>query len=122
MVAYLDVLGPVVLNRIISNLDGTLIITQEWHLVTMNTIILQGFPHPKKLSTTTHGCHMLGFGVEGDTQFCFLEYQLTKDLSRNWQVPEVDFLSTLSPAQSEFEYPTSSKLDPFEYQRPKVGV
>jgi hypothetical protein len=60
--AYLDVLGLVVLNRIMSNLDGTLIVTQEWHLVTMNTIILQGLPHPKELSTTTRGRHILGFG------------------------------------------------------------
>jgi hypothetical protein len=45
-----------------SNLDGTLIIIQEWHIVTMNTIILQGLPHPKKLSTTTRGHHILRFG------------------------------------------------------------
>jgi hypothetical protein len=62
VVADLDVLGLVVLNRIMSNLDGTLIVTQEWHLVKVNTIILHGFPHPKKLSTTTRGRHILGFG------------------------------------------------------------
>jgi hypothetical protein len=42
MVGDLDVLGLVVLNRIMSNLDGTLIVTQEWHIVKVNTIILQG--------------------------------------------------------------------------------
>jgi hypothetical protein len=47
VVANLDVLGLVVLNWITSNLDGTLIVTQEWHLVTMNTLILQGLPHPR---------------------------------------------------------------------------
>jgi hypothetical protein len=62
MVADLDVLGLVVLNRIMSNLDGTLIVTQEWHLVKVYTIILHGLPHPKKLSTTTHGRYILGFG------------------------------------------------------------
>ena len=36
--------------------------------------------------------------VDIDTQFCFLDDQHTKDLPRNWQVPEVDFLPTLSPA------------------------
>jgi hypothetical protein len=41
VVAYLDVLGLVVLNQIMSDLDGTLIVTQEWHLVTMNAIIIQ---------------------------------------------------------------------------------
>jgi hypothetical protein len=61
VVANIDVLGLVVLNWIMSNLDGTLIVTQEWHLVTMNTLILQGLPHPKKLSITTRGHHILGF-------------------------------------------------------------
>jgi hypothetical protein len=62
VVAYVDVLGLVVLNQIMSNIDGTLIVTQEWHLVIMNTIILQGLPHPKELSRTTRDRHMLGFG------------------------------------------------------------
>jgi hypothetical protein len=61
MVADLDVLGLIVLNRIMSNVDGTLIVTQEWYLVKVNTIILHGLPHPKKLSTTTRGRHILGF-------------------------------------------------------------
>jgi hypothetical protein len=45
-----------------SNLDGTLIVTQEWNLVAMNSIVLQCLPHPKELSTTTHRGHILGFG------------------------------------------------------------
>jgi hypothetical protein len=62
MVEDLDVLGLVVLNRIMSNLDGTLIVTQEWHLIEVNTIILHHLPHPKELSTTTCDRHILGFG------------------------------------------------------------
>jgi hypothetical protein len=58
----LNVLRLVALNRIMSNLDGTLIITQEWNLVTMNSIVLQRLPHPKELSTTTRRGHILGFG------------------------------------------------------------
>jgi hypothetical protein len=58
----LNVLCLVVLNQIMSNLDGTLIVTQEWNLVTMNSIVLQHLPHPKELSTTTHRGHVLGFG------------------------------------------------------------
>jgi hypothetical protein len=104
----LNVLCLIVLNRIMRNLDVTPIVTQEWNLVTMNSIVLQRLPHPKELSTTTRHGHILGFGGG--------------DLPRNWQAPEDDFLSTLSPTQSESEYPTISKLDPFGYQRPKVGV
>jgi hypothetical protein len=58
----LNVLRLVVLNRIMSNLDGTLIVTQEWNLVTMNSIVLQCLPHPKELSITTRHGHILGFG------------------------------------------------------------
>jgi hypothetical protein len=122
VVADLYVLHLVVLNGIMSNLDGTLIVAQKGHLVTINTIILQGLAYPKKLCTTTSGHHILNFGGERDTQFCFFEDQQTNDLPRNCQALELDFLSTLSPAQSESEYPISSNLDPFGYQRPKVGV
>jgi hypothetical protein len=58
----ISVLHLVVLNRIMSDLDGTLIVTQEWKLVTMNSIILQRLPHPKELSTTNRGRQVLGFG------------------------------------------------------------
>src|SRR6266480_1236617 len=60
--------------------------------------------------------------VDRETQFCCLDDQHTKDLPRNWQAPEVDFRLTLSPAQSESEYPTRSKLAPLGYQSPKFGV
>ena len=59
---------------------------------------------------------------ERDTQLCFLEDQLTKDQPRNWHPPEVDFLSTLSPAQSESVNPSSLKFAPLGYHKPKFGV
>jgi hypothetical protein len=66
----LNVLRLVVLNQIMSNLDGTLIFTQEWNLVAMNSIVLQCLPHPKELSTTTCRGHVLGFsGGEGHAIF-----------------------------------------------------
>jgi hypothetical protein len=118
----LNVLRLVVLNEIVSNLDGTLIVTQEWNLVTMNSIVLQCLPHPKELSTTTHGQHVLGFGGGERHIVLLLGRPTNQGPTKNRQAPEVDFLSTLSLAQSESEYPTSLKLDPFEYQRPKFGV
>jgi hypothetical protein len=63
MMTDLNVLRLVVLNRIMSNLDGTLVVTQEWNLIAMNSIVLQHLPHPKKLSTTTCRGHILGFGA-----------------------------------------------------------
>jgi hypothetical protein len=53
------------LNRIMSNHDGTFIVTQEWHLVKVNTVNLHGLPHSKKLSTTTRDRHILCFGGGG---------------------------------------------------------
>jgi hypothetical protein len=56
--------------------------------------------------------------VERDMQFCFLEDQHTKDLPRNWQAPEVDFLSSLSAAQSESVKQQREKYEPLGYQSP----
>jgi hypothetical protein len=41
--------------------------------------------------------------VERATEFCFFEAQDTKDLPKNWQVPDVLFLLILHPAQSASE-------------------
>jgi hypothetical protein len=41
--------------------------------------------------------------VERATEFCFFEAQDTKDLPKNWQVPDVLFLLILQPAQSASE-------------------
>jgi hypothetical protein len=62
LIMDLNVLRLVMLNWILSNLDGTLVVTQEWNLVAMNSIVLQCLPHPKELSTTTCRRHILGFG------------------------------------------------------------
>src|SRR5215216_2709556 len=51
----------------------------------------------QKLAAATYSASV----EESDTQFCFLEDQLTKERPRNWHPPEVDFLSTQSPSQSE---------------------
>jgi hypothetical protein len=58
--------------------------------------------------------------VERATRFCFFEAQDTRDLSRNWQVPDVLFLSILHPAQSASEYPIKSNVDPLGVQKPKL--
>jgi hypothetical protein len=60
--------------------------------------------------------------VERATEFCFFEAHDTRDLPKNWQVPDVLFLSILHPAQSASEYPIRSKVDPLRYQSPNLGV
>jgi hypothetical protein len=58
--------------------------------------------------------------VEISTKFCFFEAHDTRDLPRNWQVPDVLFLSILHPAQSASEYPIKSKVDPLGVPKPKL--
>jgi hypothetical protein len=53
---------------------------------------------------------------------CLREDQDTKEEPKNWQVPEVDFLSNRHPAKTESEKPWSAKEEDAEYQRLKSGV
>jgi hypothetical protein len=47
MVPDVYVFGSKMLTRIVSNLDGTLIVTKEWNMVHSVTIILESLSHPK---------------------------------------------------------------------------
>ena len=50
-----------VLHRVERDPDGTFIVTPKRHFVTSDILILQSLPHPKELSTTTTGSHILRF-------------------------------------------------------------
>jgi hypothetical protein len=52
----------------------------------------------------------------------FFEDHDTRNLSKNWPVPDVLFLSILHPTQSASEYPMRSNFEPFGYQSPRLGV
>jgi hypothetical protein len=60
--------------------------------------------------------------VDWATLDCLREDQDTKEEHKNWQVPEVDFLSNRHPAKSAFEKPWSAREEDAEYQRSKSGV
>ena len=51
MMTNLDVLCLRVLNWVVSNLDGTLIVAEERHILHVDAIVLEGLLHPKQLST-----------------------------------------------------------------------
>jgi hypothetical protein len=53
---------------------------------------------------------------------CLREDQETSKDPKNWQVPEVDLLSTRHPAKSTSEKPRSEREEDVEYQRPSLGV
>ena len=46
MMTNLDVLSLRVLNWVVSNLDGTLIVIVEWHILHIDAIVLEGLLHP----------------------------------------------------------------------------
>jgi hypothetical protein len=60
--------------------------------------------------------------VDWATLDCLREDQDTKEDPKNWQIPEVNFLSNRHPAKSVSEKPWSAKEEDAEYQRPKSGV
>ena len=61
MMTNLDVLCLRVLNWIVSNLDSTLIVTVERHIVHIDAIVLESLLHPKKLSTTRSSSNVFRF-------------------------------------------------------------
>jgi hypothetical protein len=61
VVSDIDVFGSRMLTRVVSSLDGTLIVTYERYMVQSVTIIHESLSHPNKLCTTTPGCNILCF-------------------------------------------------------------
>jgi hypothetical protein len=72
----------------------------------------------QQLATATYSALV----VDWATLDCLREDQDTKEDPKNWQVPEVDFLSNRHQAKSASEKPWSAKEEDVEYQRPKLGV
>jgi hypothetical protein len=62
------------------------------------TIVLESLPHPKKLCITLLVATYSTSIVDRAMGFYFFKDQGTRDRPRNWQVPEVLFLSTLHSA------------------------
>ena len=61
MMTNLNVLCLRVLNWVVSNLDGTLIVAVEWHLLQMDAIILESLLHPQKLSAARSSSNVFRF-------------------------------------------------------------
>ncbi|CAL2231309.1 unnamed protein product [Prunus armeniaca] len=61
MMSDINMLGSGMLNRIMRNTYGTLIITENEQLTLIKAIITQHLLHPQNLSTTTPGCNVLSF-------------------------------------------------------------
>ena len=53
IVADINVLCSCMLNWIVGQLDCTLIVTQKWHFLELDSKVIHGSLHPKNLCTTT---------------------------------------------------------------------
>jgi hypothetical protein len=60
--------------------------------------------------------------VDWATLDCLREDHETNEDPRNWQEPEVDFLSTRQPAKYASEKPWRERVEEEEYQRPRPGA
>ena len=61
MMMNLDVLCLRVLKWVMSNLDGTLIITVDRHILHVDAKVLEGLLHPQQLSTARTSSNVLTF-------------------------------------------------------------
>jgi hypothetical protein len=69
------------------------------------TKVTHGVSNPKELRATTSSGNILCLGSGLATLDCLREDQDTGEEPKNWQVPEVDFLSNRHPAKSASEKP-----------------
>ena len=61
MMTNLNVLCPRVLNWVVSNLDGTLIVIEERHILHVDAVVLQSLLQPQQLSTARTSSNVLSF-------------------------------------------------------------
>ena len=64
MMTNLDVLGLRVLYWVIGNLDSTLIVTVERHILHVDVVVLEGLLHPQKLSIARSSSNVFSFNNE----------------------------------------------------------
>ena len=50
-----------VLNWVVGNLDGAFIVALEWHMLEMDTIVLERLLHPEKLSAARSSSNVFRF-------------------------------------------------------------
>jgi hypothetical protein len=62
MMVDIYVLCSCILNWIVGELHGTLIVIYQWHLIELESKIIQDGLHLKNLCTTTIDSYVFGFG------------------------------------------------------------
>jgi hypothetical protein len=83
----------------------------------LNVYVIQSSWEPQ-LAVATYSASVVDWATLDYLQ----EDQETSKDPKNWQVPEVDFLSTQHPTKSASEKPRREREEDAEYQRPSSGV
>jgi hypothetical protein len=61
MAADINGLCSCILNRVVGELDSTFIITWQWHILELDSKVIQCGLHLKNLCITTTGGYVFGF-------------------------------------------------------------
>jgi hypothetical protein len=99
------VLGFGMKHWVLCNAYGTGAVTLKWDMGILLTKVTHGVCDPKELRATTRSNNVLCLDSGLKTLDYLREDQDTKEDLKNWQVPEVDFLSNRHPAKSASEKP-----------------
>ena len=59
VISNLNVLRPRVLYRVLRDLDGTLIVAQQWHFLQIDAVVLESLLHPEELCATSTSGNVL---------------------------------------------------------------
>jgi hypothetical protein len=120
VVPHFYVFGSGVEHGIFGNTNGTRAITHERYMGTLLTKVTHRVCDPNQLGATTSGSNIFDFC--GRLSYTRLFARRTSEDPKNWQVHEVDFLSTRHPTKSASEKPRSEREEDTEYQSPSSGV
>jgi hypothetical protein len=105
MIPHFYVLGFGVKNWVLCYTYDTGAITLKWDMGVFLNKVAHYVCDPKELRATTSCGNILCLGSGLSNIRCLQEDQDTKEEPKNWQVPEVDFLSNQHLAKSVSENP-----------------
>jgi hypothetical protein len=105
MIPHFYVLGFGMEHWVLCNAYGTGAITLKWDMSILLTKVTHGVCDPKELGATTSSGNVLCLGSGLSNTRPFAGRPRHQEDTKNWQVPEVDFLSNRHPAKSAFEKP-----------------
>ena len=122
MMPNLNMLGAWVLNKILSDIDGTCVVTKNRNIMHGNTKITQLLFNPYDLSTTTTSSNILNFNSRKSNKNLLFarprHKHMTKKLACSTSVFPIGFTTDIISIRKAI----SSKEDFLGYHKPKFWV